>query len=644
MALTSTLVEQQQANDKDIHQEKLTALQESISNANKKAAFLENNFYNLREQYKNSARKYDDNNLILKSFGSIDNDNETEQIIKTPEVFFSPRKDDRYHDAENNDNDHLKYNQHDETESPTYTARSFRIKSNDYFDESSQSDYDNNNDDEKMIKINKKINQHYENNNWLPNLWNEKSVEQAEFVNYNVSEMMLTKLASSRKTIISSRKNKSLSKSHFNNKKHKVSARKDYENNSVKVKKVKLRKTNKRVKQTASKSTTASVKHMNILPEGKHLRKHSNRRGKRLKINKIETPKQVDDEKETNKIIEIIETNENKKEIVELFSNTAAKSDQSLSATSSDTKFKLNIVKSPLRMVDKKIKKSIKNQNIIEEKNDNLIKPDGDTTTTTTLSSNVDIFYRKKENEIKLPTATCNFSCDNQSLASPTYQRPTIASQQKRKNRCYYGRYSYQYIPFVVGTSINRTHNIGLNIQLAMSLMKARHTNEPADIRPMLIKKFRRGLNPAYNLKDNFIKLEENFKETNIELTQSQILQQTQQQLNKETQNRNNIDMNDIRNIMIELHNNFEKLQLKQEKLQDEAEKSTDKKKIDAELKKLEIELTIKEKEINQVVALYHEIKKTTTVNENSRTASTSTRLTALLRKIQSFQQQLISL
>lgn len=121
-----------------------------------------------------------------------------------------------------------------------------------------------------MIKINKKTSQ-------LPNLWNEKSVE-----NYNVSEMMLTKLASSRKTIISSRKNKSLSKSHFINSKNRnkvETAGKDYQNNSVKkVKKVKIRKTNRRIKQTASKSTTAS-KHMNILPEGKYLRKNSNRRG-----------------------------------------------------------------------------------------------------------------------------------------------------------------------------------------------------------------------------------------------------------------------------------------------------------------------------------------------------------------------------
>lgn len=85
-------------------------LENALLNTNKRAVYLENNFYNLTEKYKNNIRKYTDNNLISKSFAPIENnnDNETEQTIKIPEVFFSPRKDDRYHDADadaENDND-----------------------------------------------------------------------------------------------------------------------------------------------------------------------------------------------------------------------------------------------------------------------------------------------------------------------------------------------------------------------------------------------------------------------------------------------------------------------------------------------------------------------------------------------------------
>lgn len=51
-------------------------------------------------------------------------------------------------------------------------------------------------------------------------------------------------------------------------------------------------------------------------------------------------------------------------------------------------------------------------------------------------------------------------------LLSPrNYELPTMASRMKRVPRSYYNRFNIRNIPFIVGTSITPSHNLGLNIQ-----------------------------------------------------------------------------------------------------------------------------------------------------------------------------------
>lgn len=45
------------------------------------------------------------------------------------------------------------------------------------------------------------------------------------------------------------------------------------------------------------------------------------------------------------------------------------------------------------------------------------------------------------------------------------YEMPTKASMLKQTTRSYFHRYNFRNIPFVVGTSITPSHNLGMNIQ-----------------------------------------------------------------------------------------------------------------------------------------------------------------------------------
>lgn len=51
-------------------------------------------------------------------------------------------------------------------------------------------------------------------------------------------------------------------------------------------------------------------------------------------------------------------------------------------------------------------------------------------------------------------------------MANRSYEMPTLASKLKRTNhRSYFNRFNFRNIPFVVGTSVTPSHNLGLNIQ-----------------------------------------------------------------------------------------------------------------------------------------------------------------------------------
>ncbi|XP_076229039.1 uncharacterized protein LOC116430798 [Nomia melanderi] len=291
-----------------------------------------------------------------------------------------------------------------------------------------------------------------------------------------------------------------------------------------------------------------------------------------------------------------------------------------------------------------------------------------------------------------LPASYCN------PMITHSYEMPTLASKLKRVNRTYFSRFTIKNIPFVVGTSVTPSHNLGLNIQQVLSIMKTRQSTLNG-ITPLLIRKLSRGMKPVspftdqmndqytklppmnsrlintfvhkansflnepfnlfenesvsltygaktlnnFNLNVNLTNMEETAingkiehesflkKDTQSEnqLNAEQVLHNTDNakvlkvfssQQNVKTQMkiqnthqiqsmtcRENQNSNGIREVLINLHDQFEEMNTKYEKLQIELEKSDDKK-LKGEVSQLEKELSIKEDEINAVINLYKEV------------------------------------
>ncbi|CAL1677269.1 unnamed protein product [Lasius platythorax] len=279
-------------------------------------------------------------------------------------------------------------------------------------------------------------------------------------------------------------------------------------------------------------------------------------------------------------------------------------------------------------------------------------------------------------------------------MFTPSYEMPTLASRLKRSNRSYFSRFNFRNIPFVVGTSVTPSHNLGLNIQQVLSVMKTRQpiTN---DVTPLLISKVSRGMKPMSILLDqmnsghsgrsalsisshlpgifnnessNNIKRDkklsvfdlqraENARTSNVSGTtmipekdndvarqfnkekidsyDHKIKQQSSTVVNKSntpaivrnqqgvskilSNKETNIgdyktrtitsahNSKEIRDILINLHDQFEEMNTKYEKLQSEVEKSNDKS-LAKELSAMEKELGVKEEEINAVIGLYKEV------------------------------------
>ncbi|EFN66955.1 hypothetical protein EAG_15312 [Camponotus floridanus] len=284
------------------------------------------------------------------------------------------------------------------------------------------------------------------------------------------------------------------------------------------------------------------------------------------------------------------------------------------------------------------------------------------------------------------------FNKCNDPMFTPSYEMPTLASRLKRSNRSYFSRFNFRNIPFVVGTSITPSHNLGLNIQQVLGAMKTRQpiTN---DITPLLVRKVSKGI-PMSSLleqinghserstlslnshltgifnncesshinrdkklsvldlqhventrmsnvsgnakmipeKDNNIRKQYNKEKIN---SYCKIKQQSPILVNKSntTSNIRNLqgvskassnketnigdykmrtitgthNSKEIRNILINLHDQFEEMNTKYEKLQSEMEKSKDKS-LAKELSAMEKELNVKEEEINVVIGLYKEV------------------------------------
>ncbi|XP_016845350.1 uncharacterized protein LOC100123501 isoform X2 [Nasonia vitripennis] len=90
------------------------------------------------------------------------------------------------------------------------------------------------------------------------------------------------------------------------------------------------------------------------------------------------------------------------------------------------------------------------------------------------------------------------------------YEMPTMASKMKRVHRPYYHRFDIRNIPFVVGTSISPSHNLGLNIQQVLGMIKIRQPTVPG-ISSLLIRNVSRGTRQVSML----------FEQINSEFTRS---------------------------------------------------------------------------------------------------------------------------
>ncbi|XP_011872993.1 PREDICTED: uncharacterized protein LOC105564867 [Vollenhovia emeryi] len=287
------------------------------------------------------------------------------------------------------------------------------------------------------------------------------------------------------------------------------------------------------------------------------------------------------------------------------------------------------------------------------------------------------------------------FNRHDDPMFMPSYEMPTLASKLKRSGRSYFSRFSFRNIPFVVGTSVTPSHNLGLNIQQVLSVIKTRQPIA-SDVTPSLIRKVSRGMRPvsilldqmnghyegsllnvspqttgtfisgenldrdrrlsAFNLqhvgktqgscapkmsgdaemtseKENNVsnvskqprKEKGDFCDRRTKARSSSVISKSNTLASSEDQKgisraslKGNIgdhkiripdshNSKEMRDVLINLHNQFEEMNTKYERLQSEVDRSNDTS-LAKELSALEKELNAKEEEINAVVGLYKEV------------------------------------
>ncbi|CAL7942904.1 unnamed protein product [Xylocopa violacea] len=289
-------------------------------------------------------------------------------------------------------------------------------------------------------------------------------------------------------------------------------------------------------------------------------------------------------------------------------------------------------------------------------------------------------------------------------IINHNYEMPTLASKLKRTNRLYFGRFNFRNIPFVVGTSVTPSHNLGLNIQQVLSIMKTRHSTGNG-IAPLLIRKISRGMKPVSILMEQMSNQQSKLSHMNSQVSSTrmqkeclltnkngQLLENPNMLLNydekelstlnvnlkssidqyrdlhqeKDTRSENQLNMlnklqilhtadnkmlklfasqqnvrtkmeipdiqtkicqnsiyennmsnipstdhsqdsKGIQEVLINLHDQFEEMNLKYEKLQAKTNECSNKE-LEEEILHLEKELSVKEDEINTVVNLYKEV------------------------------------
>ncbi|XP_043254024.1 uncharacterized protein LOC122398335 [Colletes gigas] len=354
-------------------------------------------------------------------------------------------------------------------------------------------------------------------------------------------------------------------------------------------------------------------------------------------------------------------------------------------------------------------------------------KAEGKNINTRIQNCNIEITSAPTYTMEKCDSQQCQRSIMQTSFCDPmithSYEMPTLASKLKRVNRSYFSRFNFRNIPFVVGTSVTPSHNLGLNIQQVLSIMKTRQPTVNG-MTPLLIRKVSRGIKPVSTLMEQisshcnklpdinsqmisaFVRQENSFmngpgnffendsvslhyekerlRNLNLNLkssikryqnVQETIVDETAMYENprkgKDTRSENQLDRHDvpgiskaasnakllkmfssqqdvktqmeipgveskiyqrklqgnecnmvmsntqsiaqsegskgIREVLINLHDQFEELNMKYEKLQGKVEKGTDKES-EEEMRNVEKELTAKEDEINAVINLYKEV------------------------------------
>ncbi|XP_025602943.2 uncharacterized protein LOC105693205 [Athalia rosae] len=439
----------------------------------------------------------------------------------------------------------------------------------------------------------------------------------------------------------------------------------------------------------------------------------------------------------------------------------------------------------------------ISGQKVLQEGNDGRISAQDNTAGVQKYSSRGQRSQSYEIEDCNAASAQCR-SAEPLRYFDPTitrnYELPTVASKLKKVNRSYFNRFNFRNIPFVVSTSVSPSHNLGLNIQQVLSIMKTRQPMTTG-ITPLLIRKMSKGIKPVSTLldrasyspkspkcsiletqNDNWDAVKSNYsgsmtmqtqtlngvpkmqtscnvtlgpnnsKKLNSQhplieeeesgtsgernwpqqrvigsgscpnevksynkmlkqytsrksltgdptLTASALLRERQEEINIGDNQFSQIEngtrsAKGIRDVLINLHDQFEELNKAYEKLQGQMAKANDKS-LAKQAAALEKELNAKEDEINAVVGLYKEVlylkqqvnsihsKNSivciTTIEKpsspgmmpqvirnqmgnpmqifrmrgksmNTREPATSTRLAGLLREIQSFQKQLLSL
>lgn len=252
--------------------------------------------------------------------------------------------------------------------------------------------------------------------------------------------------------------------------------------------------------------------------------------------------------------------------------------------------------------------------------------------------------------------------------AEKNYSQPTIASKSKQVDRNMWANLNVKNIPFIAATSTAPSHNIGVNIQQVLSIIKKRQpTNEnnqnvqnPNLIHTMLNSK-KSGMN--VNSNEEILIPQEKDSKKNIEVIKSSMsFWQSGADLSKD---KNNEDLTDrvrqLKKVLVFLHEDFSNLSLKYKKLQKKLTKrNIDKNEAKEELAEIEKSLERKEEEIIVIIGLYKEVLslrdelrkvqdkynfvssgKNSTGDAVIHSNSAHCQMSTLLRKIQNFQEKL---